>query len=45
MIFVNKMDIMGANFYNVLDMVKDRFKCNAVPIQLPSERKARSRAL
>jgi elongation factor G len=35
MIFVNKMDIMGANFYNVLDMVKDRFKCNAVPIQLP----------
>ena len=35
MIYVNKMDIMGANFYNVLDMVKDRFKCNAVPIQLP----------
>ena len=35
MIFVNKMDIMGANFYNVLDMVLDRFKCNALPIQLP----------
>ncbi len=35
MIYVNKMDIMGADFYNVLDMVKDRFKCNAVPIQLP----------
>ena len=35
MIYVNKMDIMGADFYHVLDMVKDRFKCNAVPIQLP----------
>ncbi len=35
MIYVNKMDIMGADFYNVLDMVKDRFKCNALPIQLP----------
>ena len=35
MIFVNKMDIMGADFYNVLDMVLDRFKCNALPIQLP----------
>ncbi len=35
MIYVNKMDIMGADFYNVLDMVKDRFQCNAVPIQLP----------
>jgi len=35
MIYVNKMDIMGADFYNVLDMIKDRFKCNAVPIQLP----------
>ncbi|HHU22653.1 MAG TPA: elongation factor G [Clostridiales bacterium] len=34
-IYVNKMDIMGANFYNVLDMVRDRLKCNAVPIQLP----------
>ena len=35
MIFVNKMDIMGADFYHVLDMIKDRFNCNAVPIQLP----------
>ncbi|HPS75507.1 MAG TPA: elongation factor G [Oscillospiraceae bacterium] len=35
MIYVNKMDIMGANFYHVMDMVKDRLKCNAVPIQLP----------
>ena len=35
MVYVNKMDIMGADFYNVLDMMKDRLKCNAVPIQLP----------
>ena len=35
MIFVNKMDIMGADFYRVVDMVKDRLKANAVPIQLP----------
>ncbi len=35
MIYVNKMDIMGADFYRVLDMIKDRFNCNAVPIQLP----------
>ena len=35
MIYVNKMDIMGADFYNVLRMVEDRLKCNAVPIQLP----------
>ena len=35
MIFVNKMDILGANFYRVVDMVKDRLKANAVPIQLP----------
>ncbi len=35
MIYVNKMDIMGANFYNVLNMIHDRLKCNAVPIQLP----------
>ena len=35
MIYVNKMDIMGADFYHVLDMIKDRFNCNAVPIQLP----------
>ena len=35
MIYVNKMDIMGANFFNVLRMVDERLKCNAVPIQLP----------
>ena len=35
MAFVNKMDIMGANFFNVVNMMKDRLKCNAVPIQLP----------
>ncbi len=35
MIYVNKMDIMGADFYRVLSMVKDRFNCNGVPIQLP----------
>ena len=35
MIYVNKMDITGADFYHVLDMVHDRLKCNAVPIQLP----------
>ena len=35
MIHVNKMDIMGADFYNVLHMIHDRLKCNAVPIQLP----------
>ena len=34
-IYVNKMDIMGADFYNVLHMIHDRLKCNAVPIQLP----------
>ena len=35
MIFVNKMDIMGADFYRVVGMVEDRLKANAVPIQLP----------
>ena len=35
MVYINKMDIMGANFYRVVDMMKDRLKCNAVPIQLP----------
>ncbi len=35
MAFVNKMDIMGADFYRVVQMMKDRLKCNAVPIQLP----------
>ncbi len=35
MAYVNKMDIMGADFYNVVNMMHDRLKCNAVPIQLP----------
>ena len=35
MIYVNKMDIMGADFYNVLRMIDERLKCNGVPIQLP----------
>ena len=35
MAYVNKMDIMGADFYNVVNMMKDRLKCNPVPIQLP----------
>ena len=35
MIYVNKMDITGADFFHVLDMVRDRLKANAVPIQLP----------
>ena len=35
MVYVNKMDIMGADFYNVVNMMKERLKCNAVPIQLP----------
>ena len=35
MAFINKMDIMGANFYNVVQMMKDRLKCVPVPIQLP----------
>ena len=35
LIYVNKMDINGANFFNVVDMVKTRLHCNAVPIQLP----------
>ena len=35
MIYVNKMDITGADYYHVLDMIRDRLKCNAVPIQLP----------
>ena len=35
MIYVNKMDITGADFYHVLDMVHERLKANAVPIQLP----------
>ena len=35
MIYVKKMDIMGADFYHVLDMIRDRLKANAIPIQLP----------
>ena len=35
MAYVNKMDITGANFYNVVQMMKDRLGANAVPIQLP----------
>ena len=35
MAYVNKMDIMGADFYRVVNMMRDRLKCNAVPIQLP----------
>ncbi len=35
MIYVNKMDITGADFYRVLKMIKERFNCNAVPVQLP----------
>ncbi len=35
MVYVNKMDIMGADFYNVVNMMKDRLKCNAVPLQIP----------
>jgi elongation factor G len=40
MIYVNKMDIMGAAFYNVLRMIDERLKCNAVPIQLPIGKEA-----
>ena len=35
MIYINKMDVMGADFYHVMDMIYDRLKCNAVAIQLP----------
>ena len=35
MVYVNKMDIMGADFYHVIQMMKDRLKCNPIPIQLP----------
>ena len=35
MIYINKMDILGADFFNVLKMIKERFQCNALPIQLP----------
>ena len=40
MIYVNKMDIMGADFYNVLNMIEERLKCNAVAIQLPIGKEA-----
>ena len=45
MIYVNKMDIMGADFYNVLRMIDDRLKCNAVPIQLPIGKEADFRGI
>ncbi|MBR2666634.1 MAG: elongation factor G [Oscillospiraceae bacterium] len=45
MVYVNKMDIMGADFYHVLDMIYDRLKCNAVPIQLPIGREADFRGI
>ena len=45
MIYINKMDIMGANFYNVVDMVHERLRCNAVPIQLPIGSKADFRGI
>ena len=45
MIYVNKMDIMGADFYNVLRMIDERLKCNAVPIQLPIGKEAGFRGI
>ena len=45
MIYVNKMDIMGADFYNVIEMVKDRLKANPVPIQLPIGAEAEFRGI
>ena len=45
LIYVNKMDIMGANFYNVVSMVHDRLKANAVPIQLPIGKEADFRGI
>ncbi len=45
MIYVNKMDITGADFFHVLDMVHDRLKCNAVPIQLPIGKEADFRGI
>ncbi|MBQ5568697.1 MAG: elongation factor G, partial [Oscillospiraceae bacterium] len=44
-IYVNKMDIMGADFYNVIDMIHDRLKANAVPIQLPIGKEADFRGI
>ncbi len=45
MIYVNKMDIMGADFFNVLRMIEERLKCNAVPIQLPIGKEADFRGI
>ena len=45
MIYVNKMDITGADFFNVLDMIYDRLKANAVPIQLPIGKEADFRGI
>ena len=45
MIYVNKMDIMGADFYNVLRRIDERLKCNAVPIQLPIGKEAEFRGI
>ncbi|MBQ4427552.1 MAG: elongation factor G [Oscillospiraceae bacterium] len=45
MIYVNKMDIMGADFYNVINMIHDRLKANAVPIQLPIGKEADFRGI
>ena len=45
MIYVNKMDIMGADFYNVVNMMKERLKCNPVPIQLPIGSEAQFRGV
>ena len=45
MIYVNKMDILGADFYNVLRMIDDRLRCNAVPIQLPIGKESEFRGI
>ncbi len=45
MAYVNKMDIMGADFYNVVNMMKERLKCNPVPIQLPIGSEAQFRGV
>lgn len=45
MVYINKMDIMGADFYHVIDMMKERLKSNAVPIQLPIGAEANFRGI
>ena len=45
LIYINKMDIMGADFFNVLNMIQERLKCNAVPIQLPIGKEADFRGI